>query len=128
MDSVKIEVKLYFTIAPNPINGCLCEILLTCTCVATHLQDFQEDGSGAYNFSPAASSCCSSSPQIPETIIAPPTSDIDLLKNPLFPKHSLADQQAILNHNFIPTNDADVSELLIFLKNDLDKYLSPSPI
>ncbi|KAI8889541.1 hypothetical protein K501DRAFT_329039 [Backusella circina FSU 941] len=25
--------------APNPINGCLCEIIHTCSCVANHLQD-----------------------------------------------------------------------------------------
>ncbi|CAO3670879.1 unnamed protein product [Rhizopus stolonifer] len=29
--------------APNPINGCLCEILLTCNCVAQHLQDIPQD-------------------------------------------------------------------------------------
>ncbi|KAI8342619.1 copper fist DNA binding domain-containing protein [Chlamydoabsidia padenii] len=24
---------------PNPLNGCLCEVIKTCTCVARHLQD-----------------------------------------------------------------------------------------
>ncbi|KAI8373769.1 copper fist DNA binding domain-containing protein [Blakeslea trispora] len=29
--------------SPNPINGCLCELVLTCTCVAHHLQEIQHE-------------------------------------------------------------------------------------
>ncbi|KAI7894402.1 copper fist DNA binding domain-containing protein [Mucor mucedo] len=121
----KSHVKCTCAIAssPNPINGCLCEVLLTCTCVAAHLQDVQEDGSSAYSSSPSTS-CCSSSPQISETL-GTPVIDADLTNNiTLFTNQ--ADQQINSSHNFISNNDADVSELLSFLQNDLDNYLSPS--
>ncbi|GAA5811859.1 hypothetical protein MFLAVUS_005305 [Mucor flavus] len=94
---------------PNPINGCLCEVLLTCTCVASHLQDVQEDG-GAYSPSPSVS-CCSTSPK---------TVDKEISETPW---ESKSDPPAFNNPAFNPTNDDSVSDLFQFLENDLDKYL-----
>lgn len=62
---------------------------------------------------------------MPETK-AVPINDLNLMENAFFPNSILADQQILFNHTFNPTNDADVSDLLNFLENDLDKYLSPS--
>ncbi|KAL1935234.1 hypothetical protein VTP01DRAFT_4374 [Rhizomucor pusillus] len=31
--------------SPNPLNGCLCEMIHNCTCVASHLQDTSDSPS-----------------------------------------------------------------------------------
>ncbi|KAI9247102.1 hypothetical protein EDC94DRAFT_367727 [Helicostylum pulchrum] len=107
---------------PNPINGCLCEVLLTCTCVASHLQDVQEDGS-AYSPSSPSVSCCSTSPKPVELSEAP----VELSEAPVelseAPVELKPDPPVFNNHAFNPTNDDSVSDLFQFLENDLDKYL-----
>lgn len=34
-------LTLHFIVVPNPQNGCLCEVVQICTCVARHLQNTQ---------------------------------------------------------------------------------------
>ncbi|KAI9347853.1 hypothetical protein BD770DRAFT_166641 [Pilaira anomala] len=106
---------------PNPINGCLCEVLLTCTCVASHLQDVKEDGT-AYSPSSSSTGCCSTPNSTASTIIDPSPSFMNQKETSLTADNSIVvDQQVILNRTI---DDTDISALFHFLQDDLDKFLS----
>lgn len=112
-------------LAPNPINGCLCEVILTCTCVAGHLQDMQEDGS-SISSSPA-SKCHTPPTSITDTPSPqPPHEEKELMTNNAF---TSADQKILPNttaDQIFDSNGNSIDlELLGFLENDLDRYLSP---
>lgn len=99
-------IHLIFLLAPNPINGCLCEVILSCTCVASHLQDVKEDNdSSVYTASPTLvnSSFCSTPP--PAMISS---SESDNQKEDSILLQSIQDDNA---------------DLMNFLINDLDKYI-----
>ncbi|KAI7901311.1 copper fist DNA binding domain-containing protein [Cokeromyces recurvatus] len=53
----RTHVKCTCAIArtPNPINGCLCEVIKSCSCVASHLQEVYEDDTRSPSESPALS-------------------------------------------------------------------------
>ncbi|KAK4519263.1 uncharacterized protein ATC70_009495 [Mucor velutinosus] len=108
---------------PNPINGCLCEVINSCSCVASHLQEVRDDNS-------TEGSVYSESPSVAETF--PPSTDISSCHktantnmnnfgqfSPPFPDHQ---QLPETSTNTAPLIDDD--DLMNFLENDLDKYLT----
>ncbi|CAO3632560.1 unnamed protein product [Mucor hiemalis] len=109
---------------PNPINGCLCEVILSCSCVAGHLQDVQEDGSSAYSGSPSVID----SPQLLD--LNTPTASSSTIEPDSFydvpsTTPTILDQNPPIfsNYEFNPVS-LDDSELMNFLQNDLDKLIS----
>ncbi|KAF1805140.1 copper fist DNA-binding transcription factor [Mucor lusitanicus] len=104
---------------PNPINGCLCEVINSCSCVASHLQEVRDDNS-------TDGSVYSQSPSLTETF--PPSdaisschTNINKLEQsfPPFPDHQ---QPPEASRDTAPL--IDDADLMSFLENDLDKYLT----
>lgn len=106
-------------LAPNPINGCLCEVINSCSCVASHLQEVRDDQStdgSVYSQSPSVIETFSSGAPI-SSCHAMANNNTNHVEQSAPP---LPDQQQPLNTSPL-IDDAD---LMNFLENDLDKYLT----
>ncbi|CAO3700360.1 unnamed protein product [Rhizopus microsporus] len=86
-------------IAPNPITGCLCEVILTCSCVSQHHQDIKEDQNEGKNIEISSSDEHST----------------DLRIATHYSQHINSE----VNNQALVDND-----LLNFLINDLDKHIN----
>ncbi|KAG1168546.1 hypothetical protein G6F71_009021 [Rhizopus microsporus] len=90
-------MRYHFT--PNPITGCLCEVILTCSCVSQHHQDIKEDQNEGKNIEISSSDEHST----------------DLRIATHYSQHINSE----VNNQALVDND-----LLNFLINDLDKHIN----
>lgn len=112
---IHINLIIFFYQAPNPINGCLCEVINSCSCVASHLQEVQDTESQSPSFSEISlsSSCHISKP--PKLYKSKSTSN-----QPFIPTLNEPSGRVKSSNDTLPL--IDDTDLMNFLVNDLDKY------
>ncbi|KAL4207598.1 putative copper resistance protein CRF1 [Rhizopus microsporus] len=96
---IHIKCTCAVSSAPNPITGCLCEVILTCSCVSQHHQDIKEDQNEGKNIEISSSDEHST----------------DLRIATHYSQHINSE----VNNQALVDND-----LLNFLINDLDKHIN----
>jgi hypothetical protein len=127
IEKFSLFICYYILLVPNPINGCLCEVILSCTCVASHLQEVKEDtNSSVYTTSPTldTSSCCSTPPPPPPTTTTTTTTTTTsiAMAAPLDFDQPTDNQKT--SPILLQSVQDDHEDLMNFLINDLDKYLA----
>ncbi|GAN09123.1 copper-fist-domain-containing protein [Mucor ambiguus] len=108
---------------PNPINGCLCEVINSCSCVASHLQEVRDENSidgSVYSQSPSVAETSSPSAAV-SSCHAGAKNNTSRLEH-TFPPFVNQQQPPETSTDKAPL--IDDADLMNFLENDLDKYLT----
>lgn len=118
--------NLWYThfVAPNPINGCLCEVINSCSCVASHLQEVQDDNSTDGSVYSQSLSIAETPLPSSSAVNSCHTAAITNISTSETPFPLLLDQQQPLNLSTDTVPLIDDADLMNFLENDLDKYLT----
>ncbi|CAO0798890.1 unnamed protein product [Mucor circinelloides] len=109
---------------PNPINGCLCEVINSCSCVASHLQEVRDDNSTDGSVYSQSLSIAETPLPSSSAVNSCHTAAITNISTSETPFPLLLDQQQPLNLSTDTVPLIDDADLMNFLENDLDKYLT----